>query len=176
MPSAVGCDFSTHQVNLARVGARSVEQQLVVKLTGKSYSAQVAEVNAALRQIHSDARGFLIERVFIHPKTAADGGRQNYDTTIRLAGVSAMVRSLAALQGYETQEMLAAEWRPIAGIAARGRNGVLGRLDFKREALALVRLEFGLDLKDDNAAEAILMGRVAQVLHTRQQLIEEATR
>ena len=172
MSSAVGCDFSTQAVHFARVGKAAVEQQAVVKLAGKSFDEQVHAVSLALKNIGEADGGetLLIERVFVHP-----GARQNYDTTLRLAAVGAMIRTLASLRNFRTIEMLASEWRPIAGIPATDRGGLLGRLDLKKLAIRQVKLEFGIDTADDNVAEAILIGRVAFILQKRGQMVAEAS-
>ncbi len=165
MPSAIGCDFSTHAVHLARVGKTAVEAQTVVNLDRKSFDEQALAVKAALEDIGACGQTILIEKPFVHR-----GERQNFDTSLRLMAVAAMVRTLASLRGLRTLEMLATEWRPIAGVPA----SAVGRVELKRLAIRHVKLEFGIDLVDDNAAEAILIARVAYILQHRAQLIAEA--
>jgi hypothetical protein len=168
MPSALGCDFSTHALHLARVGRTAVEAQTMVKLDGKTYDEQVLAASQAIREIGCNGETLLVEKPFIHR-----GERQNYDTSLRLMAVAAMVRTLGSLSGLRTIEMLASEWRPIAGIPATARTGRYKRADLKGLAIHHVKLEFGIDLVDDNAAEAILMARVAYILQHRNQLIAE---
>lgn len=170
MSSAVGCDFSTHAVHLARVGRDAVEAQTVVKLTGKSFDEQVDAVSQAVLDIGKAGETLLIERPFVH-----GGVRQNFDTSLRLMAVASMVRTLASLRGYRTLEMLASEWRPIAGVpTGSGRGLALNRAELKGLAIRQVKLEFGIDLVDDNACEAILMARVAYILQRQNQMISES--
>lgn len=169
MPSAIGCDFSTHAVHFARVG-KEVERQAVVPLDGKSFDEQVLAVSSELTDIGADASLVLVERVFVH-----GGAKQNFDASLRLAAIAAMVRTVASLRGFRTLEMLATEWRPIAGIPSARGGARYGRTDFKKLAIDLVKLEFDIDTRDDNAAEAILLGRVATILARREQLLAGAS-
>ena len=162
---ALGCDFSTKAVHLALVSATAVEAMRVVPLRPREPSLSIGPLSVALAELcRLHPTTLVIERPFVNVRK--DRGT-DYLTPILLGRVWGMVETLALQEGYRVLCMTANEWRSMAGVTR-----LQSRKDAKREAVRLVALEYGYAARDDNEAEAILMGRVGLALHRRAVLVE----
>ena len=160
-----GCDFSTHAVHLALVTRDRVEAQKVIGLDG-NFNHQAQLLDAAFNDWQPGfgcAPALVIEQAFHHFE------HSNPDTTIKLAMTMGFIIAMAARHGYTIYRLSPSEWRSLAGVPIhhKGSPGMRKRADLKSAAIALVKQEYGLDVLSDDAAEAILMGRVGVGLLAR---------
>lgn len=163
---ALGIDYSTHAVHMALVGRDAVLETTIVDLDRKPLHRQLEDLREALSAIRPCVGLMaLIEAPYY--------GHDNPDTALKLSRLVGILEAVATVEGFWTRTMRATEWRPLAGIGLLSGKGVERKLraGLKQEACRLVKLEFGLDSKDDNLAEAILIGRVAVGLQSREAAI-----
>lgn len=151
MPAyGVGVDVSTHRVHMALVDHHDelLDRRIVV-LDGKDGPGKLTALMVAFHEMRRELPGtVVIERPFL-------GENDNEQTPIVLSLVVGMIESAAYIEGYAVLLLTANEWRSYAGIH-------LGkRASLKAEALRLYRLQFSIETKDDNEAEAALMALVA---------------
>lgn len=165
--TAAGCDYSTHAIHLALVSRDAVVRTSAVNLDGLNPGQQVGAIGYELRELAGamERPFLLLEKPYL--------GHDNPATALTLAALMGMIQTLALESGFYVRQMLAAEWRPLAGsvLQTQGPAGRRLRKDLKAEALALVRLKHGLITTDDNLAEAVLMAGVALGLAAQLQAV-----
>jgi hypothetical protein len=163
--SAAGADFSLHAIHLAHVNSDGLVTYDVLDLKGVGDEKRAWLIGETLRHYaQKGATHILIEKPFLQHFTNAQGGTgTSAETTIELAAMGGFIRCLATQAGLWVYWANATEWRSEAGLMATSSGGHrrLVREEFKRDAIAMVKVEFGLETKDDNLAEAVLMARVA---------------
>ena len=151
MPAyGVGVDISTHKIHFALVDHHdALLDRRIVVLDGKDGPAKLTALMVAFHELRRELPcAVVIERPFL-------GGNENAQTPIVLSLLVGMIEAAAYIEGYTVLLLTANEWRSYAGIH-RGK-----RTNLKAEALRLYRVQFGLETKDDNEAEAGLMALVA---------------
>lgn len=82
---------------------------------------------------------------------------KNPATTDALAELRGRMMQAGAERGFDVRVVHPAEWRASVGVKSAGRWGREDRDGFKRQALAIARLEFPILDESDDTAEAVLL-------------------
>lgn len=163
---AVGADYSTRRVHLALMNRDAVQAELIVELERNHPRAELLALRKALAIWRAETGVCVVgfEEPFVRVRDGKLAGvdATNHQTAIQLTRTSTRIEDAAVCEGYEVIYRLGANvWRPKAGVQAVSRR----REDLKRAAIALVRVVYGIDCgKDDNRAEAMLIGSVTLAL------------
>lgn len=165
MTAVVGLDYSTKFLHVAIV--RDTEllsaKRYALGETVASQTGVITKLAINLIEEHGPLVAYT-ERPFL-----LKGGRMNPQTTIMLALLVGAIRGIFTATTHTVELVTADEWRSIVGVTGPDRQAK------KLSSIKTARREFpGVEITDDNTADAIGLALYGRQVQHRDALVAQA--